>query len=264
VLTAQQSVGAEAAEATLADHIFVLTPKGDIIELPEGATSLDFAFQIHTDLGLRFRSARVNGAIVPLDYELENGDVVEILSHKTPQPSSGWMQMLKMASSRSRLRRHLHTMDRALHVEEGKNMLNEELRRRHLPLLDADYSLLRRFDDRMLTLEEREDVLAKLGQHSDRVSSVLSRIEDLREELARTPAPKKLTIAPANARPVEVDGGLPMPVRFAKCCAPDIEPHEKILGLISRSGDVMVHRAKCRMLRRVNPERKVNVRWRRI
>lgn len=89
------------------DHMYVLTPKGDIIELPEGATPLDFAFQVHTDIGLAFRAARVNGAVVPLTHTLENGDVVEIIKSAKPQPSPRWIKLLKTASARSRLKRYL-------------------------------------------------------------------------------------------------------------------------------------------------------------
>ena len=91
----------------LHDHIFVLTPKGDIIELPDGATPLDFAFHVHTDLGLSFRGARVNGATVPITYQLQNGDIVEILRYRDPHPSPRWSTLLKTASARTRLRRYL-------------------------------------------------------------------------------------------------------------------------------------------------------------
>lgn len=89
------------------DHMFVLTPKGDVVELPEGATPLDFAFQVHTAVGLSFKAARVNGAIVPMDHQLENGDIVEIIRHKDPRPSPRWINLLKTAAARNRLKRYL-------------------------------------------------------------------------------------------------------------------------------------------------------------
>lgn len=94
-------------------HMFVLTPKGDVIELPEGATPLDFAFQVHTALGLSFKAARVNGSIVPLDHALENGDIIEIVRTKDPRPSPRWITLLKTASARNRLKRHLAGADAA-------------------------------------------------------------------------------------------------------------------------------------------------------
>lgn len=89
------------------DHMFVLTPKGDVVELPEGATPLDFAFQVHTAVGLSFKAARVNGSIVPLDHRLENGDIIEIVRHKDPKPSPRWINLLKTAAARNRLKRYL-------------------------------------------------------------------------------------------------------------------------------------------------------------
>ena len=94
MLVTQQAVDTTENEPAFADHIFVLTPRGDIIELPEGATPLDFAFQVHSDLGLAFRSARGNGSIVPIDYQLENGDVVEVSKYSTPQPYAQWIHVL--------------------------------------------------------------------------------------------------------------------------------------------------------------------------
>ncbi len=93
------------------DHMFVLTPKSDVIELPEGATPLDFAFQVHTAVGLSFKAARVNGAIVPMDHRLENGDIVEIVRHKDPRPSPRWINLLKTAAARNRLKRYLSTTE---------------------------------------------------------------------------------------------------------------------------------------------------------
>ncbi len=97
----------ERAFGTMADHMFVLTPHGDVVELPEGATPLDFAFQVHTAVGLSFKAAKVNGAIVPLDHVLENGDIVEIVRYKDPKPSPRWINLLKTAAARNRLKRYL-------------------------------------------------------------------------------------------------------------------------------------------------------------
>ncbi len=264
VLTSQQSVESAGRAATLADHIFVLTPKGDIVELPEGATPLDFAFQIHTDLGLSFRAARVNSSIVSLDYELQNGDVVEILSHRVPQPSPEWMQMVKMASSRSRLKRYLHSIDRSDYVQRGKETVNAELKIRRQPPLDSDLALLRRFDGKYLTFEEREDLLMKIGQGSDRLSSILLHLDlwkSMPRPLPRATAPKKSSPA-LRTLPVEVEGGVPMPLRFAKCCSPQKSDHGDITGFITRTGDVMIHLAKCRMVQHGNAERRIAAQWR--
>lgn len=279
-LTSQQPVSGTPGAGTgagFADHLFVLTPKGDIVELPEGATPLDFAFQIHTNLGLSFRAARVNGSIVPLEYELENGDVVDILSHRTPKPSAEWMQLLKMASSRTRLRRYLHSIDRDRYVARGQTLLNAELRRRKLPPLDADLTLLRKYQGKKLIKEEREDLLMKIGQGSDRVSALFMHADALHElaasietqraqQRARDVLKRKVHTRIRASRipldlPVATADGVPMPLKFAKCCNALEGDRDIIRGYINRAGVVMVHRAACRMIKNANPEREIAVKW---
>ncbi len=255
VLASQHSLATDETDSPLADHIFVLTPKGDIVELPEGATPLDFAFQIHTDLGLSFRAARVNGSIVPLDHELENGDVVEIMKHKTPRPSPEWMQLVKMASSRTRLKRYLYSLHRDAFVARGRDLLNAELQKHRLPPLDTDYSLLRIVDGKVLTFAEREDVLMKLGQESEKVSALLPRIRITKPVSApRVSRLKKSDVA------VTMEGGVNMPMRFAGCCKPQESKRQPITGYITRSA-VTIHLKSCRFMKNVNTDRCVPVEW---
>lgn len=262
ILTRQQALAegeGGAGIAQLADHIFVLTPRGDIVELPEGATPLDFAFQIHTQLGLGFKAARVNGAIVPLTYELENGDVVEILTHRVPQPSSGWLQSLKMASSRSRLKRYLYALHRTEYVAAGRATVNDELRKWRLSL-DNDLTLLKYYDGKELSFPEREDLLLKIGQGSEKAGSLFLHLDALASVRML-----QLRQRAGNARPsdipIEIEGGVPMPLRYAKCCKPQEGVRQAIVGSVTRQGEVVVHRATCRMLRHGNPGRRIGVWW---
>ncbi len=260
MLTAQEVVQVPGEMQRLVDHIFVLTPKGDIVELPEGATALDFAFQIHTQVGLSFRSAKVNGHIVSLNHELENGDIVEVLTHSTPRASPEWLQLLKMASSKSRLRHYLLSIDREGYVQRGKEILNEALRERHLPLLDSDLTILSLYQGTKQSIEERENLLVKIGQRSDRVGSLLQHLDLLREKI-RTHVPRTQSASPTQKASAETLEGFRMPLRYAKCCNPLEGNREKIIGYINRSGHVMVHRTRCRMIRHANPERRVEVSW---
>jgi len=264
MLSMQEPVGEASEYSSLADHIFVLTPNGDIVELPEGATPLDFAFQVHTDLGLSFRSARVNGSIVPLDYELENGDVIEVLKFKTPKPSPQWMQLLKMSSSRSKLKRHLYALRRVEFIAHGRELVNAELTKHKLPPLDSDLSLLRMYDGGALSFARREDILMKIGQGADRASSLLVHLDALREH-DFTPPPQIRKTPPRRQRKdalINLEAGLSMPTRFAKCCKPNEGEKMLIVGVINRSGEVMIHKKSCKMLRNVNPERRVKAEWR--
>ncbi len=247
-------------KASLVDHIFVLTPNGDIVELPEGATPLDFAFQIHTDLGLSFKGARVNGRIVPSSYVLENGDTVEILRHRTPKPSTEWMQQLAMASSRSKLRHYLHLQHRTQYILEGRVLMNEALALYHLPPLDTDLSILRVCDGKLLSKAEREDMLMKVGQGTEKIYLLLPRLaalSDLFEEEKETPT------APGQVKPLEVafEANMNMPYRFAKCCKPQKQKRPAIIGFVTRTGEVSIHGKTCRMVRAANPERRVKVKW---
>lgn len=262
LLMCQASVDDDEGRSSLADHIFVLTPRGDIVEFPEGATPLDFAFQVHTDLGLSFRSARVNGSIVSLDYQLENGDVVEIQKQSTPSPSPQWMQMLKMASSRSKLRRYLYAQDRPRLVALGKELVNAEFKKHSLPQLTTDLSVLRQCDGHQLGFAQREDILMKIGQGAERAASLIDRLG----LIEKPPEPQKENKeasqrAVAQSSVVGMEGGITMPVRFAKCCSPDAWPHEAIVGNINREGKVMVHRNLCRMHMNTNPDRRIRVWW---
>jgi guanosine-3',5'-bis(diphosphate) 3'-pyrophosphohydrolase len=245
---------------SFADRIFALTPKGDIIELPEGATPLDFAFNVHSILGLSFKAARVNGGIVPLTYKLENGDIVEILRHKDPHPTANWMTVLKTASAKSRLKRYLMEQDKPSYVLAGRAALNMELMRNHLPPLDPDLSILREVDGKHLTFAEREELLIKVGQKAVTMQSLLQQLDALKGVLHQRHSEERLPPT-ENHAVAKVEGNIPMPVKFARCCKPDEGIRSALTGIISRDGSVRVHRGTCKLTRNANPERKIGVRW---
>ena len=262
VLIGQEAIHGEEAQ-TYTDHIFVLTPRGDIIELPEEATPLDFAFQVHTDLGLSFRSAKVNGSIVPLDYRLENGDVVDIQKYSSPQPSTQWMQLLRMGSSRSKLRRYLYALERPQLISAGRDSINADLKKRRLPPLTTDLSLLRKCDGGTLSLHQREDLLMKIGQGAERGSTLLARLDALSDvdTAIRTKTTSPVRMQRKDSQ-IQVEGNLSMPLRYAKCCKPqDSHGTCRIVGNISRTGEVMIHKNHCKMFQHTNPDRRVSVEW---
>jgi len=264
MLSSQESLE-RGGRPSYADHIFVLTPRGDIVELPEGATPLDFAFSVHTDLGISFSSARVNGAIVPLSYRLENGDIVEVQKQSPPRPSPRWMQLLKMASSRTKLKRYLVLLDRPRLVARGRELMNEELRKHHLTPLDTDLSVFKICDDETLSMTHREDQLMKIGQGDEKPSSYFRRLKAL-HGLGIDPASEKKAERRGRMQRKDselvIEGGVPMPTRYAKCCSPQEEPRGKVAGVINRLGTVMVHREKCKMYQQSSSERRIGVKWR--
>lgn len=238
------------------DHMFVLTPKGDVVELPEGSTPLDFAFHVHTAIGLSFKAARVNGSVVPLDHQLENGDIIEIVRHKDPKPSPRWINLLKTASARNRLKRHLAVKNRSQLLDAGRDALNHELKKMGHHALDAQLSLLRHVDGKSLSLLEREDLLVAIGQGSMTEAAVIAKIDDLE---AKHEEVVKVRVTPGSALIPRVEGSIPMPTVIAKCCAP--EPGDALMGVIGRTGDVRIHAKSCKMLRSVNPERRIHAHW---
>ncbi|MBI4129117.1 bifunctional (p)ppGpp synthetase/guanosine-3',5'-bis(diphosphate) 3'-pyrophosphohydrolase, partial [Candidatus Peregrinibacteria bacterium] len=208
--------------------IFVLTPKGDIVELPDGATPLDFAFQVHSLLGLSFRAARVNGVIASLTHHLENGDVVEVIRHRDPHPSPRWMQYLHTAEARSKLRRFLAERDAAL---EGTAPVALRLKRGPSgPLQEKGalpFEVLRGL--RVLNGNERS------------------------ESNGRVPRRKAI--------PVTVGGGVDFPLSYALCCHPEEKRGDVIAGVITRLGRVKIHRQACRMLAHVHSDRRIEAQW---
>ncbi len=266
VLLRQQSVSSSGAHAVVADtrlvdHIYVLTPHGDIIELPDGGTPLDFAFAVHTDLGLKFKSARVNGSIAPISHKLENGDVVEILTHKHPRPALHWLEELATPSARSKLKNYFFSHNRPQFLARGRDILNAELKSRRLPSLDAELTLLRTFDGQSQAMRDREDLLVKIGMGSVRASSVLQHLPLQEVPTKQQHASSKSRLGDTNAVAIG-DKSINMPYRFAKCCSPHLaKPKPDIVGFITRSGDISIHKDGCGMVRSANPQRKIAVSW---
>lgn len=254
------------SQHSVVDHIYVLTPRGDIVELPNGGTPLDFAFHVHTDLGLKFKSARVNGSIVPISYELENGDIVEVQTHKEPRPALQWLEQLVTASARSKLKAYFFAHNRSQFLARGRDIVNTELRQRRLPRLDADLSQLASFDGQALSTREREDLLVKAGMGSVRTSSILRHLA-LPELPPKVQSAKKKKTSSAVVPPgteVAIDGSpLTLPHRFAKCCSPDAKKHasETLIGVVTRSAVITVHRESCKMVKGGNPERRLKMYW---
>jgi GTP pyrophosphokinase len=247
----------------LSDHIFVLTPRGDVIELPEGATPLDFAFRIHTDIGLTYRAARVNGVIVGIDHQLENGDVVEILTQKDANPSPQWISYVRTSDARLKIRQFFSAQQQNSLLSHGKRLLNEALMQKHLAPLDTELSVLRNIDGRKISMEERESILVKIAKGAERASSVLRRLG----LSTKTRHAKPTTTAASRhaLKRLRFAENIELPYRFAKCCDTEASmkaanPHPpKLVGFITRAGYITVHRQDCHTLQGANLERLIGV-----
>ncbi|ADU51356.1 (p)ppGpp synthetase I, SpoT/RelA [Thermaerobacter marianensis DSM 12885] len=254
------------------DEVFVFTPKGDVIDLPAGSTPVDFAYRIHTEIGHRCVGAKVNGRIVPLDYRLKNGDIVEILTNKqSGGPSADWLQFVRTSTARSRIRQWLKKQRRDENLERGRAMLEHELKAHGLPVREVwrkDWldEVAARYN-----LPDGEELLVSIGYGGVAAGQVAGRLRDLyRRQVTRDGAEAEPVLPDGEGRRargspartgVRVDGLDHILVRFSRCCNP--VPGDPIVGYVTRGRGVSIHRADCNMLK-TSPEvgeRLIDVSW---
>ena len=255
----------ELQQELVEDRIYVLTPRGEVVDLPQGATPLDFAYHVHTEVGHCCRGAKVDGRIVPLDHRLRSGDRVEILTGKVAEPRRDWLVEANgfLASSRSRekVRSWFHRLDRGRNVQAGRELLEKELRR--MGLLQADLAPAReRFN---AATDEDLQVLVALGDVGPHqvARALLEHERTQAGETAARPARPAPSRRPAG-RPAAftVQGVDNLLVQLARCCQP--LPGEAVAGYLTTGRGVSVHRADCATLARLaarQPQRRLPVDW---
>lgn len=242
------------------NEVFVFTPKGDVVDLPNGATPVDFAYRIHTDVGHRCVGAKVNGRLVPLSYRLRSGDIVEIVTSKTsPGPSRDWLEFVVTSNARTKIRQWFRKQQREENVARGKEMLERELRRLGLlsSLLRADR--IKEACDKLQVASE-EDLYAALGNGD---LTLLQVVHALGGPPAPAPEPSPPQGQPATppARGLRVRGVDNVLMTLARCCTP--LPGDDVVGYITRGRGVTIHRRDCRNLDylRQHGERLLEVEW---
>ena len=225
------------------EEVFVFTPKGDLVVLPKGSTPVDFAYKIHTDIGNRCAGARVNGRIVPLDYKLQNGDVVEIITHPNKTPSPEWLKFVKTSKARNKIKQYLKQLEKERYITEGKRIF-EKLRSRlglsHEELLEKIRSRVR--------FDKEEDLLLALGKRKISLKNLLrilfpkERSQSVEEDVGEA------TIVLDDIQNVKYE--------IARCCKPI--PGDEIYGVLTRAKGLVLHEAGCPNLKNVlktNPEK---------
>ncbi len=252
------------------DRIYVLTPRGEVIDLPRGATPLDFAYHVHTEVGHRCRGAKVDGRIVPLDHVLHSGDRVEILTGKVSEPRRDWLLasngFLASARSREKVRVWFHKLDRARNLQAGRELLDKELKRLGLAQADLEPAL-RKFNADTLEDLQLMVALGDVGPHQ--VARALLEHERAQQRAADVdPAPVVPPLraprgghAPANPRFTVVGVGNLL-VQVARCCRP--LPGESVCGYLTQARGVSVHRSDCTAFQRLaarQPQRVLPVEW---
>ncbi|MGI6209303.1 MAG: GTP diphosphokinase [Anaerolineae bacterium] len=238
------------------DRVYVFTPKGDIIDLPAGATAIDFAYHVHTDVGHRCRGAKINGQLVGLDYTLKNGDQVEILTAKRGGPSRDWLNAdlgyVRTARARQKIRTWFRRQDRAQNISLGRDMLERELKR-----LGYQGSL-----DQVaaaLGYDSVDDLHAAIGYGDLNTQQVATRLLEAEEKPAVEEPPPDVRM-PAAVSEIHVRGVGNILTTLAKCCRP--VPGDDITGYVTRGRGVTVHRRDCpNILNSNEQERLIEVEW---
>jgi GTP pyrophosphokinase len=247
-------------------EVYVFTPKGDVKEFPSGATPVDFAYNIHSEVGNRCIGAKANERIVPLNYQLKNGDIVCILTSKNHKPSKDWLKFVKTSTARTRIRQWIKKEEREDSIIIGKDILEKELKKFHL-------GLSRQFKTEQLlnvaptfSLKTSEEVLANIGYGKISAKQVLNRLIPqlkIKEDKAEGFVQKIVHRIKRKKtdKGIKVKGMSDMLVRFGKCCQP--LPGQPVIGFITRGRGVTVHAKGCRYIRDVEPDRLVEVEWER-
>lgn len=245
------------------DEVFVFTPKGDVMSLPRGGTPIDFAYHIHTEVGHNCVGAKVNGKIVPLEYELNNGDIVNIItSKKSTGPSRDWLKYVKTSTARSKIKRWFKKQQRDEIIRRGKELLNREFERQHIDLSgkDKDEELQRIAEE--LGENNRENLLESIGYNNISVKQVINKLDIEEEEEVSLEDLQTAPSTKSSDKGVKVKGVDNLKVRTAKCCNP--VPGDKIVGYITRGRGISIHRKGCPNLKSLmenEEERIIDVEW---
>lgn len=252
------------------DEVYVFTPAGEIKELPDGATPVDFAYSIHTEVGNHCTGAKVNGRMVPLNSVLKNGDTIEVFTDKKRKPSRDWLKFVKTAKARTRIKHYIRTEERTRSIILAKELLEKEGRRMNINVAKAmkDGYFVMLADE--FNFGHVDDLLSNIGYSRitprkvlGRLHAVMNEVEGVEEEAPKPEQHQHETeedkAKGAAASSIDIEGVDNVLIRFAGCCTP--LPGEPIIGYISRGRGVVIHSATCPNIKNLEEERLLNVSW---
>ena len=247
------------------EDVYVFTPKGDVMTFPRGATPVDFAYAVHSEVGHRCSGARVNGAIVPLRHKLQNGDVIEILTSKNHHPSKDWLEFVITSRARSRIRLYLRAEERKHAVKLGKELLEKEMRKNNMSL--SRFLKSKRAKEVLSRFHagSEEDLYARIGIGKLALPMVMQEVmpsEDGERDSLRPGLFERAVqrvSGDVEGSGIRIQGMDNMLVRFAQCCNP--VPGDPVTGWITRGRGVSVHRRGCPRVLELDSERRVQVSW---
>jgi GTP pyrophosphokinase len=244
------------------EAIFLFTPRGDIKELPRGATPIDFAYNVHTEIGHHCVGAKANGRIVPLNKQLKSGDMVEILTNPNQNPSKDWLKFIKTSRARSRINNWIKTEEKIRSIAKGKSICAKEFRRHNL-----NFNKIKKQDFikylKEWGLNDFDELLASIGFGKTPVKKILNKFipkSEIKEEKIKIKPTKKEIINKSETKNgVIIKGIKEMMIRYGNCCNP--LPGDEIVGYITRGRGVTIHTKMCPYLKEADEERKVEALW---
>ncbi len=240
------------------DRLFVMTLNGRVIELPQGATPLDFAYALSDSLGHHCAKAKVNGKVVPLDYELKNGDRVFVVQKMDATPNLYWLSLVKTKGARKAIREWLLDQGEETVLDQGVRLVNSCLRRYRQAALNKDYGFLSHYQGKTLTFEQRKELLIEVGQGlldaEKVVRSGVSQKQFFEEETVSFQSPKG-----SQKSGVVIAGEKGVMTKLAACCNP--QQGQEILGYVTRGGFISVHWKECKVLPSLDERRFIDARW---
>lgn len=248
------------------DRIFVFTPNGQVLDLPVGSTPIDFAYAIHTDVGNKCVMAKANGSIVPLHHELENGEVIEILTRNNAEPKLEWLAFTKTSSARTKIKSYFRSFDKEDNLRQGKDLINAKLLQIGKPILDPKMTLFKNIDGKTLSYKEREDLVRQVGNGSVLPSAVISRVfsyDDIigKKQEKKSESRKEIDIRQESeiGKYVVVGGETGLPVKRAQCCKPNFG--QPIVGFITRGRAISLHKKNCKIFKMSDSARHIAAHW---
>ena len=247
------------------DEVYVFTPQGDVKSFPRGATPVDFAYAIHSEVGEHCSGARVNGMIVPLRHRLRNGDVVEILTSKTQSPNKDWLDFVVTGRARSRIRSHLRAEERKRSVKLGRDLAEKAMHKKDLSFarfMKNDAEVKRVVD--ACSAQQLDEIFAQIGYGKIDAKDFADTVaqEETSERRSLAPSFLERTLRKVTRRDddtIRIDGMDDLLVRFAKCCSP--VSGDPVVGWITRGRGVTIHRRGCPRSMELDPERRIDVEW---
>jgi guanosine-3',5'-bis(diphosphate) 3'-pyrophosphohydrolase len=242
------------------DEVFVFTPRGDVKNLPAGSTPIDFAYSIHTTLGHQCAGAKVNSRLVPLDYQLKNGDIIQIMTSKQTGPSRDWLQFVKTSKAKNRIRQWLREQNKEENIQIGRELLERELRKHGMEVHENLRQDILIEAAKKLGFGSIDDLLASVGDLKITPAMVFGKLAP-EKELAKVlkPEGEERRKNKRTSYGVKVKGVEDLLVKFSRCCNP--VPGDEIVGFITRGKGVSVHRSDCTNLANESPDRIIEVEW---